>query len=284
MQTQNSPQLFSFEFYPPKTDEGATHLAQVHEQLKALNPEFFSVTFGAGGSTRDKTFDTVVKIQQNGVPAAPHLSCVASTKENIREILQAYKNKDIAKIVALRGDLPSGMMSAGEFRYANELVEFIRAETGDYFDIHVAAYPEVHPQANNATVDFQNFKRKVQAGANAAITQYFYNAESYFYFLDECEKNGIDIPIVPGIMPITNYSQLFRFSDMCGADIPRWLRKRLERLGDDKAAICALGEEVVTDLCQRLLDNGAPGLHFYTMNQAAPTLAIWNHLNFATGK
>lgn len=278
--SSQSPQLFSFEFYPPKTDEGAANLEKVHEQLKTLNPEFFSVTFGAGGSTRDKTFDTVVKIQQNGVPAAPHLSCVASTKENIREILQAYKDNGIAKIVALRGDLPSGMMSAGEFRYANELVEFIRTETGDYFDIHVAAYPEVHPQANNATVDFQNFKRKVQAGANAVITQYFYNAESYFYFVEQCQKNGIDIPIVPGIMPITNYSQLFRFSDMCGADIPRWLRKRLECLGDDKAAICALGEEVVTDLCQRLLDGGAPGLHFYTMNQAAPTLAIWNNLNF----
>lgn len=277
---KNASQLFSFEFYPPKTAEGAASLEQVHEKLKSLNPEFFSVTFGAGGSTRDKTYETVLKIQQNGIPAAPHLSCVASTKENIREILQAYKDNGIAKIVALRGDLPSGMMSAGEFRYANELVEFIRLETGDYFDIHVAAYPEVHPQANNATADFQNFKRKVQAGANSAITQYFYNAESYFYFVDECEKNGINIPIVPGIMPITNYSQLFRFSDMCGADIPRWLRKRLERLGDDKTAICALGEEVVTDLCQRLLDNGAPGLHFYTMNQSAPTLAIWNNLNF----
>lgn len=277
---QNPSQLFSFEFYPPKTEEGAANLEKVHEKLKALNPDFFSVTFGAGGSTRDKTYETVLKIQQSGIAAAPHLSCVASTKENIRDILQAYKDNGIAKIVALRGDLPSGMMSAGEFRYANELVEFIRQETGDFFQIHVAAYPEVHPQANNASVDFQNFKRKVQAGANAAITQYFYNAESYFYFVDECEKNGIDIPIVPGIMPITNYSQLFRFSDMCGADIPRWLRKRLERLGDDKAAICALGEEVVTDLCQRLLDNGAPGLHFYTMNQAAPTLAIWNNLSF----
>lgn len=281
--TTHAPQLFSFEFYPPKTEEGAANLEQVHEKLKKLNPEFFSVTFGAGGSTRDKTYETVVKIQQNGVAAAPHLSCVASTKENIREILQSYKDNGIAKIVALRGDLPSGMMSAGEFRYANELVEFIRLETGDYFDIHVAAYPEVHPQANNAAADFQNFKRKVQAGANAVITQYFYNAESYFYFVDECEKNGIDIPIVPGIMPITNYSQLFRFSDMCGADIPRWLRKRLECLGDDKAAICALGEEVVTKLCQRLLDNGAPGLHFYTMNQSAPTLAIWNNLNISTG-
>jgi methylenetetrahydrofolate reductase (NADPH) len=279
MQSQNTfPQLFSFEFYPPKTEEGAANLQVVHSKLAKLNPDFFSVTFGAGGSTREKTFDTVVEIQSKGIAAAPHLSCVASTKENIRTILKDYQAKGITKIVALRGDLPSGMMSAGEFRYANELVDFIRQETGDYFQIHVAAYPEVHPQALNADEDFKNFKRKVDAGANAAITQYFYNAEAYFYFVDRCEKNGIDIPIVPGIMPITQYSQLFRFSEMCGADIPRWLRKRLECFGDDREAIQAFGLDVVTTLCRRLLDSGAPGLHFYTMNQSAPTLAILDRL------
>jgi methylenetetrahydrofolate reductase (NADPH) len=269
---------FSFEFYPPKTAEGEASLQRVHEQLAALEPDFFSVTFGAGGSTRDLTFDTVVGIQNKGIPAAPHLSCVASTRENIRAILNNYRQHGISRIVALRGDLPSGMMSAGEFRYANELVEFIRAETGDYFEIHVAAYPEVHPQAPNAATDFNNFRRKVQAGANAAITQYFYNAEAYFYFVEQCEKAGITIPIVPGIMPITQYAQLFRFSEMCGADIPRWLRKKLEGYGDDRAAIQAFGLDFVTGLCQRLLDGGAPSLHFYTMNQAVPTLGIIKQL------
>ena len=280
MTKKNKADLFSFEFYPPKTEEGAVNLEKVHQELAQLNPDFFSVTFGAGGSTRDKTYDTVVKIQKNGVSAAPHLSCVASTKENILEILQNYRQHGVSKIVALRGDLPSGMMSAGEFRYANELVEFIRKETGDHFQIHVAGYPEIHPQASCAQTDFDNFKRKVDAGANAVITQYFYNAEAYFYFLDKCEKSGIDIPIVPGIMPITNYSQLFRFSDTCGADIPRWMRKTLEGFGDDRESIVAFGEDVVSKLCQELLDNGAPGLHFYTMNQAKPTLAVWNNLKF----
>lgn len=279
MQSQKEhPRLFSFEFYPPKTEEGAANLQVVHSKLAELDPDFFSVTFGAGGSTRDLTFDTVVDIQSKGIAAAPHLSCVASTRNNIRAILKNYQDNGISKIVALRGDLPSGMMSAGEFRYANELVDFIRQETGDYFQIHVAAYPEVHPQAVNGREDFKNFKRKVNAGANAAITQYFYNAESYFYFVDACEKSGIDLPIVPGIMPITQYSQLFRFSEMCGADIPRWLRKRLEDFGDDRASIQAFGLDVVTNLCQRLLDYGAPGLHFYTMNQAGPTLAILENL------
>jgi len=280
MTKENKADLFSFEFYPPKTAEGVIKLEKVHQELAQLNPDFFSVTFGAGGSTRDNTYDTVIKIQKNGISAAPHLSCVASTKENILEILQNYREHGVSKIVALRGDLPSGMMSAGEFRYANELVEFIRKETGDHFQIHVAGYPEVHPQASSAQDDFDNFKRKVDAGANAVVTQYFYNAEAYFYFLDKCEKSGIDIPIVPGIMPITNYSQLFRFSDMCGADIPRWMRKTLEGFGDDRDSIIAFGEEVVSKLCQELLDNGAPGLHFYTMNQAKPTLAVWNNLKF----
>lgn len=281
MHTQTKhPRLFSFEFYPPKTEEGAASLQVVYKKLAALKPDFFSVTFGAGGSTRDRTYDSVLDIQRQGIIAAPHLSCVASTKGNIREILQNYQSNGIKKIVALRGDLPSGMLSAGEFRYANELVEFIRKETGDQFEIHVAAYPEVHPQAANAEADLKNFKRKVDAGANAAITQYFYNAEAYFHFMDQCEKHGITIPVVPGIMPITNYAQLFRFSEMCGADIPRWLRKSLECFGDDRDAIRAFGLEVVTNMCQRLLDQGAPGLHFYTMNQAGPTLAIWENLKF----
>jgi methylenetetrahydrofolate reductase (NADPH) len=228
----SAPQL-SFEFYPPKTPEGATNLLAVQQQLGQCSPEFFSVTFGAGGSTRDKTFETVLQIKNQGVAAAPHLSCVASTKESIRAILNDYRQHDIRKIVALRGDLPSGTMSAGEFRYANELVSFIRQETGDYFDIHVAAYPEVHPQAANGIVDFKNFQRKVDSGANAAITQYFYNVEAYFEFVNQCEKAGITIPIAAGIMPISQYSQLFRFSEMCGADIPRWMRKRLESFGDD---------------------------------------------------
>ena len=228
---------------------------------------------------RVTTIAVICSLADQGIAAAPHLSCVASTKDNIRSILKSYQEHGISKIVALRGDLPSGMMSAGEFRYANELVAFIRQETGDDFEIHVAAYPEVHPQASSAAEDFKNFKRKVEAGANAAITQYFYNAEAYFYFLDLCEKNGIDIPIVPGIMPITQYAQLFRFSEMCGADIPRWLRKRLVDFGDDRAAIQAFGLDLVSKLCQRLLDGGAPGLHFYTMNQSAPTLAILENLN-----
>ncbi len=280
MQSQRKyPKLFSFEFYPPKTEAGEVSLQKVHSKLAKLKPDFFSVTFGAGGSTRDKTYDTVLKIQQSGITAAPHLSCVASTRDNIRQILSSYRDNGIRKIIALRGDLPSGTMSAGEFRYANELVEFIREETGQHFQIHVAAYPEVHPQAANGTEDLNNFKRKVDAGADAAITQYFYNVDAYFYFVDACEKLGMDIPIVPGIMPIFNYSQLFRFSDMCGADIPRWMRKRLECFGDDVKSARAFGVDVVSDLCRRLLENGAPGLHFYTMNQSEQVLAIWKNLD-----
>ena len=272
------PRHFSCEFFPPKTEAGAANLVTVQAQLERINPDFFSVTFGAGGSTRDKTMEAVVAIQRSGRQAAPHLSCVASTKESIRQVLSRYQEQGIAKVVALRGDMPSGMLSAGEFRYANELVELIRDETGDHFEIHVAAYPEVHPQADNGQDDLINFKRKVDAGANAAITQYFYTAEAYFAFIDACEKQGIDLPIIPGIMPINNYTQLSRFSEMCGAEIPRWLRKRLEAFGDDRESIQALGIEVVSELCQRLLDNGAPGLHFYTMNQSAPTLRIFDNL------
>jgi methylenetetrahydrofolate reductase (NADPH) len=277
---QSQP-LFSFEFYPPKNPEGAESLKHVQTKLAKLTPDFFSVTFGAGGSTRDKTFDTVIDIHTLGIPVAPHLSCVASTKDSLRTMLNNYREKGINKIVALRGDMPSGMLSAGEFRYANELVSFIRQETGNDFEIHVAAYPEVHPQATNARDDFKNFKQKVDAGANAAITQYFYNAEAYFYFVEQCQKANITIPIAAGIMPITQYSQLFRFSDICGADIPRWLRKRLESFGDDRASIQAFGLDVVSRLCEQLLENGVKNLHFYTMNQSTPTLAILKNLNFA---
>ena len=269
---------FSFEFFPPKTTEGMEKLRITRKQLVQFKPEFFSCTFGAGGSTRDRTLETVLEIQGEGLAAAPHLSCVGSTKENIREILHTYKIHGIRHIVALRGDLPSGMAETGEFRYANELVEFIRQETSDWFRIEVAAYPEFHPQAKSAQDDLQAFVRKVQAGASAAITQYFYNADAYFRFVDDCDALGVKIPIVPGIMPITNSTQLARFSDACGAEIPRWIRKRLEGYGDDLDAIRAFGLDVVTDLCDRLLQGGAPGLHFYTLNQAGPSSTIWQRL------
>lgn len=269
---------FSFEFFPPKTVEGMDKLRATREQLAQLHPKFFSVTFGAGGSTRDRTLETVRDIQASGSDAAPHLSCIGSTEESIREILAEYKSQGIRHLVALRGDLPSGSMDAGEFNYANELVAFIRKETGDWFEIEVAAYPEVHPQARSYAVDLANFKRKVDAGANAAITQYFFNADAYFRFVDEARAMGVTIPIVPGIMPIGNYVQLARFSDACGAEIPRWLRKKLETYGDDMASLRAFGLDVITDLCDRLLTGGAPGLHFYTMNQAGPTTTIWQRL------
>jgi len=270
---------YSFEFFPPKTPEGISKLRATSKLLAALKPRFFSVTFGAGGSTRDHTFETVIDLQKNiGIETAPHLSCVCSTRENIREALAAYQDKGIAHMVALRGDMPSGMVEAGEFRNANELVAFIRETTGDHFHIEVAAYPEYHPQASSPDRDLANFKRKVDAGANSAITQYFYNPDAYFSFIDRCSASGIDIPVVPGIMPITNYHQLARFSDACGAEIPRWIRKRLEAYGEDTASICAFGEEVITNMCTRLLQSGVPGLHFYTLNRAEPSLAIWNNL------
>jgi len=269
---------YSFEFFPPKTPDGIDKLRAVRSQLAELHPKFFSVTFGAGGSTRDHSLAAVLDIQHAGLDAAPHLSCIGSTRDNIRAILEEYKSHNIRHIVALRGDLPSGMATTGEFRYANELVEFIRSETGDWFNIEVAAYPEVHPQAKSAHDDLMNFKRKVDAGANAAITQYFFNAEAYFAFVDDCNKLGIAIPIVPGIMPIGNFSQLARFSDACGAEIPRWMRKKLEGYNDDLDSIRAFGLDVVTALCQRLLDNGAPGLHFYTMNQSAAAMEVWKRL------
>jgi len=268
----------SFEFFPPQTPEGVEKLAVTREQLSAVNPEYFSVTFGAGGSTQERTLETVLRIKGEGFDAAPHSSCVGSTRENVGALLTAYKDAGIKRIVALRGDLPSGMGTTGEFQYANELVSFIRAETGDHFHIEVAAYPEFHPQAKSARDDLLNFKRKVDAGANSAITQYFYNADAYFRFVDDARKLGVTVPIVPGIMPIMKYSQLARFSDMCGAEIPRWMRKTLEGFGDDTESVQAFGQDVVTQLCEKLLAGGAPGLHFYTLNQAAPALAIWKRL------
>jgi methylenetetrahydrofolate reductase (NADPH) len=273
------PKVYSFEFFPPKSDEAAVKLRATRDELAKLKPRFISVTFGAGGSTQERTFETVAEIQRDSdIDAAPHLSCIGSTRDSVRKILDNYRAGGVRHIVALRGDLPSGMGLPGEFRYANELVEFIRAESGDHFHIEVAAYPEFHPQAANANTDLDNFKRKVEAGADSAITQYFFNADAYFGFVDQCETRGLTLPIVPGIMPITNYTQLARFSDMCGAEIPRWIRKRLESYGDDRASIRAFGEKVITQLCQQLLDAGAPGLHFYTMNQAGPTTAIWKNL------
>ncbi len=269
---------FSIEFFPPKTEEGKAKLRKTREELAKLNPAYISVTYGAGGSTQQGTLDTVLEIKNAGIDAAPHLTCVGSTKENIRGLLQTYIDNGINRIVALRGDMPSGMREMGEFRYASELVEFIRAETGDHFYVEVAAYPEFHPQANSAKSDLENFKRKIDAGANSAITQYFYNPDAYYRFIDDCEKMGIGIPIVPGIMPITNYKNLARFSEMCGAEIPRWIRKHLEDFGDDIDSLRAFGQQTTTQLCHTLLGQGAPGLHFYSMNRVDPTQAIWKEL------
>jgi methylenetetrahydrofolate reductase (NADPH) len=278
MSAPAAQRTFSFEFFPPNTPEGRERLRDTTRQLAQLKPAFFSVTFGAGGSTRERTLDTVLDIRAQGYEAAPHISCIASTTESVREMLQRYKEHGIRHLVALRGDLPSGLATAGEFRYANELVAFIRKEFGDHFTIEVAAYPEYHPQSRTPGEDILNFKRKVEAGANAAITQYFYNPASYYHFVDQCAALGITIPIVPGVMPIGRFSQLARFSDACGAEIPRWIRKKLESYGDDSASIRAFGLDVVTALCDNLLRNGAPGLHFYTLNQAVLTMAIWQRL------
>jgi methylenetetrahydrofolate reductase (NADPH) len=275
--------VFSFEFFPPQTPEGVERLRTTRRQLAQFNPKFFSVTFGAGGSTQDRTFETVLEIQLEGyAEAAPHLSCIGSTSEKIRSLLQKYLDNGISHLVALRGDLPSGMAQPGEFRYAAELVEFIRREFGNVFHIEVAAYPEYHPQAKSPQDDLQNFKRKVEAGANSVITQYFYNADAYFSFVNACEIANIKIPIVPGIMPINKFTQLARFSDACGAEIPRWIRKKMEGYGDDNASIRAYGLDVVTDLCNQLLDAGAPGLHFYTMNSPNLTTTIWQRLGLQT--
>lgn len=274
MNNANQELSISFEFFPPKTAEGIEKLRETRKELARFNPEFFSVTFGAGGSTRDRTMETVLEIQREGFQAAPHISCISSSKAEIRELLQTYQAHGIKRLVALRGDVPSGEVSAGDFRYASELVEFIRQETGDHFFIEVAAYPEFHPEAKTPAADLQNLKRKMDAGANSAITQYFYNADAYFRFVDQCDDLGITIPIVPGIMPIYNITQLSRFSSICGAEIPRWLKLRLEEYGDDMASLRALGVDVVSELCEMLLAGGAPSLHFYTLNQSATIATI----------
>lgn len=278
---QKYQQTFSFELFPPKTDAGMEKLKTCVNNLQRLAPLYFSVTYGAGGSTQERSFETVDWLREQAIGTAPHLSCVGASRAQIKHILSHFIDKGIDRIVALRGDMPSGMGAPGDFPHANDLVEFIRAETGNRFYIAVAAYPEFHPQAPDALTDLKNFKRKVEAGANEAITQYFYTADAYFRFIENCEQMGVDIPIVPGIMPITNFTQLARFSDACGAEIPRWIRRRLQGFGDDVMSIRAFGIDVVTEMCQRLLSQGAPGLHFYTMNQSWATGQIWNNLKLS---
>ena len=275
---QAVPFPLSIEFFPPKTPEGVEKLRTVRQQLYALKPEFCSVTFGAGGSTQAGTFATVREILSEGVSAASHFSCVGATKATVRGQLATLKGMGVKRLVTLRGDLPSGYGAGGEFHFASDLVEFIRAETGDDFHIEVAAYPEIHPQAKSPESDLRAFAAKVKAGANGAITQYFYNSDAYFRFLEDSDALGLDVPVVPGIMPITSSTQLMRFSDACGAEIPRWIRLRLQGYGDDTASIKAFGLDVVTDLCEQLRAGGAPGLHFYSMNQSAATLEICKRL------
>jgi methylenetetrahydrofolate reductase (NADPH) len=265
----------SFEFFPPNTPEGLAKLRDTRRQLAALSPEFFSVTYGAGGATRDKTLGVVDEIAAEGHAVAPHLSCVGATREGVAELLERWRASGVRRIVALRGDLPSGMVDAGDFRYASDLVAFVRERTAGWFHIEVAAYPEVHPQAATPEADLKAFVHKVRAGADAAITQYFFNADAYFRFVEAAQAMGVSVPIVPGIMPITNYTQLARFSDACGAEIPRWIRLRLAAFGDDAASLKAFGHDVIAALCARLLEGGAPGVHFYTLNQAGPCSAIW---------
>src|SRR5664279_212253 len=277
-----SPQSFSFELFPPRTPEGVAKLPSVIGQLAEVRPDYFSITYGAGGSNQDGTYETLMTVvQHTGAEVAPHLTCVGSTRAHIAEQLERYRKAGARRIVALRGDLPATAMSTaapGDFHYASELVRFIRETHGDAFQIEVAAYPEMHPQAPRPGVDFENFRRKVEAGADGALTQLFYNADAYFDFMDRCAKAGISIPVVPGIMPITGFANTLRFCNGCGADLPRWVRLRLEELEDDKPALLDFGLEVVTRLCETLLRNGAPSLHFYTVNQAAPTLRVWKNL------
>lgn len=277
----NTGARFSFEFFPPKTEAGKEKLAQVHQKLALLNPDFFSVTYGAGGSTRDGTRQAVMDIQEAGSSAAPHLSFGGSSEEEILALIDSYKEQGISRLVALRGDIPSGTGGANSFYYANELIHLIRRHTGEHFHIDVACYPEIHPKSDSYDSDLHYFKKKVDAGANSAITQYFYNADAYFYYLESSRAAGIEIPIVPGIMPITNYTSLARFSTSCGAEIPRWMRQRLQGFGDDSESIKAFGIDVVTELCAKLLAGGAPGLHFYSMNQEGPVSAIWNNLGLS---
>jgi methylenetetrahydrofolate reductase (NADPH) len=275
-------QTISCEFFPPRSLAAKAKLANASTRLATLGPSFFSVTFGAGGSTREVTLETVLDVRAaTRIDVAPHLSCIGTSLAELREVLQQYRTAGVRRLVVLRGDMPSGMTGFGELRFANELVEFVRRETGQAFHIEVAAYPEFHPQATSAASDLQNFKRKVEAGADSAITQYFYNPDAYFRFVEACRAEGIQIPIVPGIMPITNVTQLARFSEMCGAEIPRWIMKRLRDFGDDVAAIRRFGIDVTTALCARLLEQGAPGLHFYTMNQFEATEAICRQLGLA---
>ena len=279
--TESKRLPLSIEFFPPKTPEGVEKLRAVRQKLYSLKPDFCSVTFGAGGSTQAGTFATVAEILAEGVSAASHFSCVGATRATVREQLATLKAMGVQRLVALRGDLPSGYGAGGEFHYASDLVAFIRAETGDDFHIEVAAYPEIHPQAKSPGADLQAFAAKVGAGANSAITQYFYNADAYFRFVEDADAMGLNIPIVPGIMPITSSTQLMRFSDACGAEIPRWIRQRLLSMGDDTASIKAFGLDVVTSLCEQLRGGGAPGLHFYTMNQGAATLEIFKRLGIS---
>jgi methylenetetrahydrofolate reductase (NADPH) len=279
--TVAADRIFSFEFFPPATPQGAEKLAATRAQLAQLGPKFFSVTYGAGGSTRDRTLSTVLEIQKSGQRAVPHISCIGSTGEGIRQTLATYREHGIGHLIALRGDLPSGSADAGEFRYASELVEFIRTACSEQFHIDVACYPEYHPQAKSPADDLASFKRKVDAGADSAITQYFFNPGSYYHFVDDAAALGIQVPIVPGVMPIASFSKLARFSDACGAEIPRWIRRKLESFGDDSASIRAFGLDVVTDLCADLLAHGAPGLHFYTLNQASLTTIIWQRLGLS---
>jgi methylenetetrahydrofolate reductase (NADPH) len=270
---------FSFEFFPPKSDEAVQKLRAARTRLAQVRPDYFSVTYGAGGSTREGTVSTVLEMHAAGLPVAPHISCIGSNEQSIRQLLQTYRKVGIRRLVALRGDLPSGMAAGSpRFRYASDLVEFVRAETDRWFYIEVAAYPEVHPQARTAAEDLSNFVRKMRAGADSAITQYFFNPDAYLRFVQDARRAGVHEPIVPGVMPITNFVQLARFSDACGAEIPRWMRRRLEAFGDDRESIRAFGLDVGASLCERLLAEGAPGLHFYTMNLAEPTLAIWSRL------
>ena len=270
----------SFEFFPPKTDEQRAQLDRAAQLLKTHKPEYASVTFGAGGSTLSYTGDTVARLhQQHGLNVAPHLSCVGGTRAELGALLDSYRAAGYRRIVALRGDLPSGMATPGDFRYAVELVSFIREHSGEHFHIEVAAYPEIHPQADDALADLQHFKAKIDAGANGAITQYFFNPDAYFRLVDDVRRLGVNVPIVPGIMPIANYSQLKRFSDMCGAEIPRWIAKRMQAHGDDAESVRALGAEVVAQLCRRLLQGGAPGLHFYTLNRAKATQSVLEQLS-----
>ena len=272
---------FSIEFFPPRTEQGREKLLAVHDRLAALQPEYFSVTYGAGGSTREGTRSTVMALKERGSVLAPHLSFGGSSDQEVLELLKGYREAGIDRLVVLRGDTPSGLGSASQHRYANELVEFVRRETGDHFHIDVACYPEIHPDAPDYLSDIDFFKIKVDAGANSAITQYFFNPDAYFYFVDQCLAAGISVPIVPGIMPITNYANLARFSSNCGAEIPRWIKQRLESFGDDVDSIRNFGIDVATTLCDKLLDGGAPGLHFYAMNQAVSVATIWQNLDLA---